>query len=190
MRLAQKRASAKRVREADLDVAREKERVRRARRDPEKRRQEQARFRAANPDYWRHYAASNRDARRATGRRWRSANPDLAREATRRWRAANWDKVLASLQRRRALRAGAVGTFTVEQARARFDAYGGRCWMCGAAAEVLDHVIALCNGGSNWPSNLRPACVTCNGRKGQWEMTGPRSIAEILSLKIKYRDYA
>lgn len=60
------------------------------------------------------------------------------------------------------------------------------CWMCGAEATCMDHVVALCNGGSNWPSNLRPACGPCNGAKGQWEAQGPRTVVEIL----KRRDFA
>jgi hypothetical protein len=29
-----------------------------------------------------------------------------------------------------------------------------------------DHVKPLARGGSNWPANLRPACKSCNSRKG------------------------
>jgi len=47
--------------------------------------------------------------------------------------------------------------------------YGGRCWMCGAPWEQIDHVKPLRVGGPNWPANLRPACGPCNGRKnGIW----------------------
>jgi len=30
----------------------------------------------------------------------------------------------------------------------------------------VDHVIQLSRGGSNWPTNLRPACSACNTQKG------------------------
>jgi 5-methylcytosine-specific restriction endonuclease McrA len=51
------------------------------------------------------------------------------------------------------------------QFRARWDFYGGKCWMCGGLANQVDHVIPLSRGGSNWPANLRPACRSCKGRK-------------------------
>jgi len=48
---------------------------------------------------------------------------------------------------------------------ARWNYFGGRCWMCFAVAREFDHVIPLSRGGTNWPSNLRPACAPCNLKK-------------------------
>lgn len=82
---------------------------------------------------------------------------------------------------RRARVAGASGSATKEQLAARWEYYQGRCWMCGGAANVFDHVKPLARGGSNWPSNQRPACWRCNRRKGpHWPyptrlVTEPRS---------------
>ncbi len=59
-----------------------------------------------------------------------------------------------------------LGKFTSEQLMARFAFYGGRCWICGKPATTIDHVIPISKGGTNWPANLRPACRTCNARKG------------------------
>lgn len=47
-----------------------------------------------------------------------------------------------------------------------FDVAGGRCHLCSrkiAAGEYwqADHVIALCNGGTNREGNLKPACRNC-----------------------------
>lgn len=47
-----------------------------------------------------------------------------------------------------------------------FDAHDGRCYLCGrkiSAGEYwqADHVKALCNGGENVESNLKPACRNC-----------------------------
>ena len=47
-----------------------------------------------------------------------------------------------------------------------FNRYDGRCHICGrkiAAGEYweCDHVVALCNGGANRETNLKPACCNC-----------------------------
>jgi len=60
----------------------------------------------------------------------------------------------------------ASGRATPVQIQARIDYYAGCCYMCGAAADTIDHVKPLAAGGSNWPSNLRPACRSCNSSKG------------------------
>lgn len=57
------------------------------------------------------------------------------------------------------------GTCTVEQLQARWEVYGGLCWLCGEEADTVDHVIPLALGGTDWPANLRPACRSCNSRK-------------------------
>lgn len=71
---------------------------------------------------------------------------------------------LLYLRRQLRLRATA-GFASVAAIQARWDYYGGCCWMCGATAAEVDHVKPLGGGGSNWPANLRPACVPCNRRK-------------------------
>lgn len=168
-RVEHKKAWARAKRAADPERARELERVRRGRVDPEVRRARQDRFKENNPNYFREYRRRNAQIYTERTRKWREANPDKARQATHRWRSDNWVRVLASLQRRRALRQGATGTCTVEQAHARYTYYGGKCWMCGEQATCMDHVKALALGGSNWPANLRPACTSCNSRKGARE---------------------
>jgi 5-methylcytosine-specific restriction endonuclease McrA len=67
--------------------------------------------------------------------------------------------------RRHARKLAAAGAATLEQIAARVAYYGWRCWMCRGIWEEIDHVLPLARGGSNWPSNLRPACAKCNGRK-------------------------
>lgn len=48
----------------------------------------------------------------------------------------------------------------------RFDEFGGLCaYGCGRAAEALDHVYPVKRGGRSTPSNLVPACTTCNSSK-------------------------
>jgi len=42
----------------------------------------------------------------------------------------------------------------------------GRCPVCQKKCELtLDHVIPIRQGGSNWPDNLQPLCLSCNSEK-------------------------
>jgi 5-methylcytosine-specific restriction endonuclease McrA len=64
-------------------------------------------------------------------------------------------------------RQNAEGNATRAQVAARVEFYGGKCWICRTApGTTIDHVKPLRAGGTNWPANLRPACPSCNSRKG------------------------
>jgi len=102
-------------------------------------------------------------------RKWRKKH--LADELVRKriWQQENKDKVRAQKFRRRASKASASGFATANQILARWDYYGGLCYLCGAEATAMDHVKPLTMGGAAWPCNLRPICKPCNSSKGnQW----------------------
>ncbi|MEB3183928.1 MAG: HNH endonuclease signature motif containing protein [Cyanobacteriota bacterium] len=42
----------------------------------------------------------------------------------------------------------------------------GCCLYCGAGSESIDHVHPLSRGGQSVTENCVPACLACNGRKG------------------------
>lgn len=73
-------------------------------------------------------------------------------------------------QTRRARVNEAEGFFTIEQWQQKLYYYGQRCIYCGLELDdnsiTKDHKIPLSRGGSNWISNLAPACLTCNDSKG------------------------
>lgn len=75
----------------------------------------------------------------------------------------------------RARRKGsAVVDFSEQQLIARIEYFGGKCWMCGAEWEHLDHIKPIGKGGPHMLANIRPACSTCNKMKGQaWPYSQP-----------------
>lgn len=127
-----------------------------------------ARHREANQQRGREYYAAHREQGRVNARAWVEANREKRREIQRRYKRSEngRQRDLASVHNRNARIRNAPGVASVEQMRARWDYYGGRCWMCGRLADEWDHVIPVARGGSNWPANLRPACRQCNVRKG------------------------
>lgn len=125
-------------------------------------RDQQKRWRDANPEimaaHYRDYAKRNPEKRAALRRRLVAQKPDLYRSLRQ-----------AAENRRRARETDAPGHATATQIQARWDYYGGLCWMCGQPATELEHVKPLAKGGSNWPANLRPACRHCNAvKKDAW----------------------
>lgn len=116
------------------------------------------------------WVVANPERKAAGDAAWRLRNPERVKLNAASWQTRNRERHLlirrAKEARRRAHKANAAGSATVKQVAARIAYYGGLCWMCKAPWEHIDHVIPLARGGSNWPSNLRPACQRCNCSKG------------------------
>jgi 5-methylcytosine-specific restriction endonuclease McrA len=105
---------------------------------------------------------------------WGQKNPEKVKARTDAWRENNPEeyRMLGRLhaQKRRSRKANAAGVCSEDQWMARFNFFGGLCWLqldgCTGVGDTIDHVIPLSRGGTNWPSNLRPACGHCNYVKG------------------------
>lgn len=95
---------------------------------------------------------------------------DEIREYNRKYSAENPIKMRHKAKVRRARLAGAKGHHSHEQWIARFNYFGRSCLYCGCALTdetvTKDHQIPISRGGSEWPSNLVPACRPCNSKKG------------------------
>jgi 5-methylcytosine-specific restriction endonuclease McrA len=104
---------------------------------------------------------------------WNAANPERQREHRRAGKRRNPEANRSHVAARKArLRDLTVVPFTAAQLRERLSMFGGRCWMCGRAGDTLDHVKPLAKGGAHMLANLRPACGSCNSRKGvSWPLT-------------------
>lgn len=90
------------------------------------------------------------------------------RAAVKRYRATPAGRVTARLnhQRRRArLQDSCSPGVTRKQWLEILELFGGRCGYCLEPASTIDHIIPLAAGGLDEPSNVVPACVTCNSSK-------------------------
>lgn len=103
---------------------------------------------------------------------WRNRNLQKARDNFKKWAKANPERVrIRSLKGQRVRRARkSIGSHTVGQWLARVAFYGWRCVYCNASLTVQsltkDHRIAISKGGTDFSSNLVPACRACNSSKG------------------------
>jgi len=126
-----------------------------------------AKYRADNPENVlasrAKYRAKNRGKIKERCSKWRAENPDYDAK----YRKANPDKARVKESRRRASLANAQGTHTADQLKARFDYQGNKCVYCDSTENLhADHMIPLSRGGTNFASNMAPACASCNLSKG------------------------
>jgi 5-methylcytosine-specific restriction endonuclease McrA len=116
--------------------------------------------------YAKQWHAANPEKVIGAQRKWRRDNPEKQRAATARWAKEHPVETVLKTERHRARKVNAPGVCTAEQLEARVAYYGHKCAYCGGPFEGIDHVVPLARGGSNWPANLRPACLYCNSSKG------------------------
>lgn len=147
----------------------------------EAQRRRRSKFKQQNPEG---YAASRQaeSVKRINGpkreeilakqRAYNVANWDTKGKAYRdAWRKKNWDRLKAVYngyyRKRRALLAGAEGTFTEDEWLAITERQHGRCFDCGEERKLtIGHLVPLSKGGSNWPTNIVGQCLRCNSKQG------------------------
>ncbi len=142
------------------------------------------------------YQQNNLSTFAKNAKRWREKNPEAAQEARERWELDNPNKVKekhrrdsrawakrhpelnsAKVRKYLAVKAGAPGDGATLSELALI--HGPLCYLCGQAkATVVEHMVPLSRGGTNYPSNLRPSCLACNSRKRN------KTVEEFLRLVI------
>lgn len=118
----------------------------------------------------RHYRLMNDPESRETYRKrrlaYQRANREVIRSASRRYRKNNPEKCKVARTQHRRNRRRAEGRTTLKDWQEILRQNGYRCVYCGAQEHLtMDHVIPLCRGGTNYPSNIVPACNFCNCQK-------------------------
>lgn len=131
--------------------------------------------------YWANVEEQRAAARRRAAKK-RLEDPLYATRKTKEWAQQNPERhreiVRLAEQRRRARKLGRSLLFSREQLEAKMAYWGNRCWMCGGDFESVDHVKPLSKGGLDALCNLRPACGSCNSRKGAtWPLPDTRRAA-------------
>ena len=113
----------------------------------------------------RHYT-ENRESCLVYATRYYAKNKDKIAKRQSDYLKRNPDKITQYNHRRRARKANAKGSHTAEQLKARFDYHGNKCVYCNSTDNLhADHQIPLSRGGTNFASNMVPACASCNCSK-------------------------
>ncbi|KKK50203.1 hypothetical protein LCGC14_3127360 [marine sediment metagenome] len=137
----------------------------------------QKQYREANVDILRakgrQYRVEHREERSRYAYKWRKGNREAFKAYHTVWRHKQkrenpflWAFKIMLINARRK---HAGGHCSPEQWLARVIMHGWSCFYCGKPLTgqtlTADHLIPLIKGGSNWPSNLVPACKPCNSSK-------------------------
>ena len=104
---------------------------------------------------------------RAT-KRWRAKNLEECRRRGRAYAQAHPEQVRQSARTRRLRKLGVrSGGLSSKQWQAIQELWGGRCAYCRRAKGIeQEHIVPLAKGGQHIPSNVVPACRSCNAKKG------------------------
>jgi 5-methylcytosine-specific restriction endonuclease McrA len=158
--------------------------------DPEAKRENQRRWRAANPErtkeYGRQHYARHSERRSAYNRRYHAANRERRNAGSRRYRAANIEREKERQQQygrsaaglakarkyaslRRARKRGATHIEHVDPLVV-LELHDGVCGICGEDVDPfdyhVDHIVPLSRGGYHNLTNSQPAHPFCNISKG------------------------
>ena len=112
------------------------------------------------------------------------ANKDAEREWHRKWREEHPEHWMALRTNRVARNRAAEGKFTGEDVARIKRQQRGKCALCKTklmAYAALDHIVALSNGGSNWPRNLQWLCRSCNSKKNALD---PLEYSKLIGLLL------
>ena len=113
------------------------------------------------------YYQSNKESIAVNQAEYYKSNKESILDRVSAYKKANRCKYRAAGHRRRSRESNAAGTHTAEQLKARFDYHGNKCVYCDSTENLhADHQIPLSRGGTNFASNMVPACASCNCSKG------------------------
>lgn len=138
-------------------------------------RQRRERLGVTYKEYERQRNVKRREGRLAYNKEYYKNNSDTLKDYQKQYRQENKDKMLVLWRRTYARRKNAEGELTKEQWTLLVGFYcpDNKCLCCklefdrGDKAKKLsiDHVLPLSKGGTHWPENIQPLCMTCNNAK-------------------------
>jgi 5-methylcytosine-specific restriction endonuclease McrA len=132
-------------------------------------------------EYMRQWRKNNKDKISVYRREWLNKsdeNKEKQKQAIKLWAENNKERHLEIMRlvsmRRRVLKAGAEGSFTLKEFEDKCIEFGFRCAYCHTELSdfnvSIDHIVPLSKGGSNSIGNINPCCRTCNSSKNDLDL--------------------
>lgn len=135
-------------------------------RHPDRCRASTARWKVAHPEAQHIYYLAHRAEILTRTTAYRLAHNEAYRQWNREWQQSHLTRKAHNQVQRRIRERGTIGSHTLAEWQARIKEFGGRCFYCGKQKQLTrDHNIPLTRGGTNFISNILPACRICNLRK-------------------------
>lgn len=122
---------------------------------------------------WRKYYQANKETIKARVKEWAKNNPERLKARMKAWSKTENGKT-SEVNHRRKRRLAKCKNHTIRfkpsEVKAVMSAFDSRCAYCGTSERItLDHFIPLDKGGTHTPSNVIPACLSCNSSKRNHE---------------------
>lgn len=158
-----------------------------------KEKEQSKKWMAEHPGYQNKWSKENRAKRRGYEKKHFLKNPQKRRDIEKNYRKNNKDKmatwpcmsrevrikaerkyvnthreiIRAKVARYRISRKNVEGSHTLEEWAQKCKEYNYKCAYCGKIPKIIsrDHVIPISKGGTDYISNLIPACRSCNSKK-------------------------
>jgi 5-methylcytosine-specific restriction endonuclease McrA len=129
------------------------------------------------------YKQAHPDKKRAWDRKADQKRPEWSRKKAN-LRRAQWQRengirrAFNQMKRVARVKGAVISDLTIDQWLAIKRRYSDRCAYCGCKPKVIsmDHVIPLARGGNHTASNIVPACLPCNIKKGAKDATDFQSM--------------
>lgn len=119
----------------------------------------------ANVNLAKAYRKQNAERLSARSREWEANNPERLKEQRAKWYQANRESMILRSSSRRSW--VAAGDLTLDQWLGILEEFDNRCAYCNKSGKMeLEHMTPRSRGGRHTASNVVPACLSCNRRKG------------------------
>ena len=119
-----------------------------------------------NPEYRKEYYQKNKAKQKAYAKEWYQQNKEKHRRLTNKWRMENKEQFNIIVRRYQHKKRSVKFNFTENDWNAALDHFGNKCAYCGKNGKLQkEHVIPVSKNGPFIPSNVIPACASCNVSK-------------------------
>lgn len=116
-----------------------------------------------NPEYRRNYYQKNKDKHNASTKEWYKKNKEKHKQLSDRWRSENKERFNVMVRKYQHKKRSVKFDFTENDWNIALDYFGHKCAYCSGVGKLQkEHVIPVSKNGPFIPSNIIPACASCN----------------------------